>query len=176
MYKKVTAKQSERIYRRLGLDCVTDDKLFYATDLDETKIFEFETRRKRDKFIEQHNQMCLTERKNKMQKLTWAEFENIMFQHNVDSNINVKGQDKHPLIGVIVYKQGDYFKKEYNEIERSYRVSSDNKWFIPGQIGRSIFATCLDGTDINIRLDYCPDWVVDYCYIEGDENDDTENT
>lgn len=110
-----------------------------------------------------------------MKKLTWAEFETLMFQHNVDNNIGVKGQDEHPLIGVIVYKQGDYFKQEYNETERSYRVTSDNKWFIPGQIGRSLFADCLDGLDIGVRLDYYPDWKVDYCYMEEDKND-TENS
>lgn len=111
-----------------------------------------------------------------MEKLTWSEFERIMFQHNVDNNITVKGVDEHPLIGVIVYKQGDYFNKEYTELERSYRVSSDNKWFIPGQIGRSMYADCLDKIDRNVRLDYYPEWEVDYCYIEGEENSDTENS
>ena len=100
-----------------------------------------------------------------MKKFTWGEFERIMYQHNIDNNITVKGRDTHPLIGIVVYKQGDYFKQEYNETERSYRVSSDNKRFIPGQIGQSIFADCLDGIDIGIRLDYYSDWEIDYCYF-----------
>lgn len=65
-----------------------------------------------------------------------------------------------------MYKQGDYFKKEYTEKERSYRVSSNNKAFIPGQIGNSIFADCLDGMDIGVDLNYYRNWVVDYCYME----------
>lgn len=106
-----------------------------------------------------------------MRKLTWGEFVTLMHQHNEENNITVKGQDKHPLIGIVVYKQGDYFKKEYNETERSYRVSSDNKAFISGQIGSSIFADCLDGIDWGVRLDYYPDWKVDYCYMEEEVND-----
>lgn len=105
-----------------------------------------------------------------MKKLTWEEFVTQMYQHNIDNNITVKGVDKHPLIGIVVYKQGDYFKQEYTETERSYRVSSDNKYFIPGQIGQSIFANCLDGIDVGVRLDYYKNWNVDYCYME-DEND-----
>ena len=101
-----------------------------------------------------------------MKKLTWDEFEARMWNHNKENNITTKGQDKHPLIGVVVYKQGDWFNKQYTENERSYRVSSDNKAFISGQIGRSIFADCLDGLDIGVRLDwYNSDWEVDYCYM-----------
>ena len=103
-----------------------------------------------------------------MKKLTWNEFESLMYNHNVKNNITVKGQDEHPLIGIVVYKQGNYFKKEYTELERSYRVSSNNKAFIPGQIGYSIFADCLDNIDIGVRLDYYPDWIVDYCYMEDE--------
>lgn len=105
-----------------------------------------------------------------MKKLTWDEFVTLMYQHNVDNGITVKGMDEHPITGVVVYKQGDYFRKEYSEIERGYRVSSSNKAFIPGQIGSSIFANCLDGTEFGVRLDYY-DWDVDYCYIEEDKND-----
>ena len=103
-------------------------------------------------------------------KLTWGEFVTLMYQHNKENHIKVKGTDKHPLIGVVVYKQGDYFKKEYTETERSYRVSSDNKYFIPQMCGNSIFGNCLDGQDIGVRLDYYMNcWNVDYCYIEGEE-------
>lgn len=104
-----------------------------------------------------------------MKIYSWGEFERIMYQHNVDNGITVKGVDKHPLIGVVVYKQGDYFRKEYTEKERSYRVSSDNKAFIPGQMGSSIFADCLDDVDTGVRLDWYKEWVIDYCYFE--END-----
>lgn len=104
-----------------------------------------------------------------MKKFSWGEFVSIMERHNIDNNITTRGQDKHPLIGIVVYKQGDYFRQEYTETERSYRVSSNNKYFIPGQIGQSIFADCLDGIDIGIRLDWYEDWVVDYCYFEEEK-------
>jgi len=104
-----------------------------------------------------------------MEKLTWAEFEARMWDHNEKNNITTKGQDEHPLIGVVVYKQGDWFNKTYTETERSYRVSSNNKAFIPGQIGNSIFGDCLDGRDLDVRLDwYNSDWEVDYCYMESE--------
>lgn len=102
-----------------------------------------------------------------MKKLTWSEVEELMWKHNRDNNITVKGIDKHPITCVVVFKQGDWFRKEFTEVERSYRVSSDNKAFIPGQIGSSIFADCLDGTENGVRLDYYINrWKVDYCYME----------
>lgn len=104
-----------------------------------------------------------------MKKITWSEFDNIMWQHNKEAGITVKGTDPHPITGVVVFKQGPWFNREYSEHSRSYRVSSSNKWFLPN-IGRSIFADCLDGTDSDVRLDYymkeCGgDWEVDYCYM-----------
>ena len=104
-----------------------------------------------------------------MKKLTWEEFVNIMYQHNMENNITTKGQDNHPIIGIVVYKQ-ENFKRQYSEKERSYLVSSDNKKFIPGQIGQSIFADCLDAKDTGVRLDWY-NWKVDYCYILEDKND-----
>ena len=55
MFKKVTARQGERICRKLGLDYGMDGRTFYATDENETRIFEFDTKKERDKFIERHN-------------------------------------------------------------------------------------------------------------------------
>lgn len=105
-----------------------------------------------------------------MKKLTWDEFTTMMYQHNVENDIRTKGVDEHPIYGIVVYKQGDWFKQEYTKKERSYRVSSDNKAFIPGQIGQSIFANCLDCVDIGVRLDLYNDyWKVDYCYMEGEK-------
>lgn len=101
-----------------------------------------------------------------MKKFSWGEFVSIMERHNIDNNITTKGVDKHPLIGIVVYQQVS-FTKEYSEKQRSYRVSSDNKAFIPGQIGSSIFGDCLDGIDIGVRLDWY-NWRVDYCYFEED--------
>lgn len=99
-----------------------------------------------------------------MNNLTYGEFHTLMYQHNCENGIKVKGEDKHPLIGVVVFSQ-DNWDKEYSLESRSYRVSSDNKAFIPGQIGRSIFADALDGSDDGVRLDYYPEWIVDHCYM-----------
>ena len=102
-----------------------------------------------------------------MKKIAWNKFCDLMFNHNEENNITVKGMDKNPITGVIVFKQGNWFKKEYTEIERSYRVSSSNKYFIPSNIGNSLFADCLDDTDCGVRLDYYLGyWEIDYCYME----------
>lgn len=47
----------------------------------------------------------------------------------------------------------DSFTKKHTEEERTYEVSSDNKFFRPDQIGSSLFGTSLDGQDVNVRLD-----------------------
>lgn len=58
MYKKVTARQGEKICRKLGLDYGMDNKTFYATNLEETRIFEFDTKKERDDFLARHNKYC----------------------------------------------------------------------------------------------------------------------
>ena len=68
---------------------------------------------------------------------------------------------------VIVFKQTNFFKQECTEIERSYEITSDAKYFDSSKIGTSLFGDCLDGTEKAIRLDW---WLgdgakVDYCYI-----------
>lgn len=67
---------------------------------------------------------------------------------------------------VLVFSK-DSFDREYNEIERSYKVSSDEKYFDSNMNGSSLFGNCLDGKDDGVRLDiYISDgWIVDYCYI-----------
>ena len=65
---------------------------------------------------------------------------------------------------VIVFTK-DSFEKEYSVESRSYAFSTDNKWFMPGLCGKSLYANCLDGTDKGVRLDwYFGDWKIDYCY------------
>lgn len=73
---------------------------------------------------------------------------------------------------VIVFT-ADSFGEEYSEQERSYKVSSNSKWFKPHMNGMSLFGDCLDGKDLNVRLDVymrlAPEegkrWSVEYCYI-----------
>ena len=71
--------------------------------------------------------------------------------------------------GVIVFKQGDYFNREYTETERSYETDYKQKWFDWTMNGGSIFGNCLDGSeyiriDEKFRREYNP-WAIDYCYI-----------
>lgn len=61
----------------------------------------------------------------------------------------------------------DSFDKPYSLEERSYAFSRNNRYFEEGKIAKSIFANCLDGKDLGVRLDwYCPgQWKIDYIYI-----------
>ena len=79
------------------------------------------------------------------------------------------------VTGYITFTE-DSFNKPYSEESRTYVVSSDNKAFIPGMGGYSIFGSALDGSDNNVRLDqYMYDehgtktgWKVERCYIKDD--------
>jgi hypothetical protein len=67
---------------------------------------------------------------------------------------------------VVVFTE-DSFKKPYTELERSYKISSGDKYFDGNMGGNSLFGNCLDGTDLGVRLDIYiyEGWKVDYCYI-----------
>lgn len=72
---------------------------------------------------------------------------------------------------VIVFTK-DSFNKPYTEVERSYEVSSDNKYFHTDKISTSLYGDCLDGTEHGVRLDVYMNspkkedrWKIDYCYI-----------
>lgn len=70
---------------------------------------------------------------------------------------------------------GPKSKKKYSYDSRTYVISSGNKGFQPNMGGYSIFASCLDGTDQQIRLEaYMAEerggengWVVEECCIVG---------
>jgi len=104
------------------------------------------------------------------EKISYGELVQRLEKFNADHGYRVKGNPE-CLYGVVVIKP-ESFTKEYTEIQRSYRISSDNKAFLPDQISNSIFSDCLDGQDLGVRLDwYLHDgWEVDYCYIEDDIN------
>lgn len=67
----------------------------------------------------------------------------------------------------------DSFTKPYSETGRTYVISSDNKAFQSDCGGYSIFASCLDGLDENIRLEAymkeekggCNGWEIEKCKI-----------
>jgi len=102
-----------------------------------------------------------------MKKITFAELVDLFYQHNIDNNIKSQFDDPKALQGVVVFADSGA-NTGYSLENRSYRFSSDNKYFIPGMGGNSIYAVNLDRTD-DIRLDWYighKSWQIDYCYIE----------
>ena len=77
------------------------------------------------------------------------------------------------LTGYIVFSQ-DSFNEPYSEAARTYVVSSNNKAFIPGMGGYSIYGSSLDGSDPCVRLErYMQDekggadgWKIERCYMK----------
>ena len=107
-----------------------------------------------------------------MQKLTFQQVKQLIGEHNARYNIRQQYQDDNPLWFVMVIDNKS-FDKEYQLESRSYLFRSDNKFFLADMGGNSIFADSLDGTDINVRLDWYifDGWKIEYCYLLEDEND-----
>lgn len=100
-----------------------------------------------------------------MEKLTWSEMCKKMYQFNTDHGYTRKGNPE-SIEAVVVFTGEGMNRDDYTVEQRSYRFSSDNKYFLSDQIGNSIFADCLDGTEHGVRIDwYIHEWEVDYCYI-----------
>ena len=87
------------------------------------------------------------------------------------------GSGEH-LTGYIVFSQ-DSFNEPYNEAARTYVVSSNNKAFMPGMGGYSIYGSALDGSDPCVRLErYMQDekggtdgWKIERCYMKESERE-----
>lgn len=111
-----------------------------------------------------------------MKKISYSELRAAFVEHNRKNGITTKC-DKNPLRGVIVFDPvASNWKPQFLDCSlecRSYALDSCNKAFIDGQLGYSIFASALDGSDIGVRLEaYMAEerggengWVVDYCYL-----------
>ncbi len=84
----------------------------------------------------------------------------------------VNDTHKSPVSGYIVFTQVS-FDKPYSEQSRTYVVSNDNKAYIAGAGGYSIFGSCLDGSDQNIRLELYMHgdgaWKIERCYMQRDD-------
>jgi hypothetical protein len=101
-----------------------------------------------------------------MKRITYRELKNILREHNETH----KWGDS--IKGVVVFTIGS-FEDDYSLESRSYVVSSNNKAFIPGMGGYSIYASSIDGSDRGVRIEqYMRDecggengWTVDYCYM-----------
>lgn len=82
------------------------------------------------------------------------------------------------LTGYIVFSQ-DSFKEPYKEAARTYVVSSNNKAFMPGMGGYSIYGSAVDGSDPCVRLErYMQDekggtdgWKIERCYMKESERE-----
>lgn len=103
-----------------------------------------------------------------MKKITWSELNEAMWNFNNEQGFTSKG-NKNRLEAVVVFTK-DSFNKSFTVKERSYKFTSDNKAFLPNQSSNSIFADCLDGNDLGVRIDwYMHDrskpWKVEYCYL-----------
>lgn len=112
---------------------------------------------------------------NGYEKITYREFYKRMCDYNSENEVTTKGGNSKYLKGVIVITEGS-FTEHYSEEARSYFVTSDNKAFISGMGGYSIYGSSLDGTDNGVRLEaYLKEekggangWEVEYCYILGE--------
>ena len=49
--KAITAKQASKLMEKLGLCFGDDGRTFYATDKEETEVWEFDSKRERDEFV-----------------------------------------------------------------------------------------------------------------------------
>lgn len=91
--------------------------------------------------------------------MSYEEFEREMIA------ANKKGVE---LTGYIIFAQSS-FDKEYSRESRTYVVSSNNKRWCPGTISKSIWGSCRDGSDSDVKLsDYMfgPNaWEIEDCYI-----------
>ena len=107
-----------------------------------------------------------------MNKISYEELCNAMRTFNEVNNVVSCGGCKQLLKGVIVITE-DSFNQSYTLEERSYVVNNDNKAWISGMLGYSIYGSSLDGVDRNVRLENylaCErggknGWKIDYCYL-----------
>lgn len=77
-----------------------------------------------------------------------------------------------PVSGYIVFSQSN-FEKPYSIESRTYEVSNNNKAFIPGMGGYSVYGSSIDGTDVGVRLDRYiradDPWEIERCYMKKDD-------
>ncbi len=97
--------------------------------------------------------------------MTFRELDNLFREHNKEKGIIRQFEDKHPLKAVIVFKSSNW-EEQYSLEDRSYIIQSDNKYFISGMCGNSIFSKTLSGKDEGIRLDYyLNEWEIEDIYL-----------
>lgn len=88
--------------------------------------------------------------------------------HNEAHGYEYHGNNKGDRSAVIVFASSNW-SQPFTETQRSYRVyNNSGKAFFNGMLGNSIFADCLDGCDLGVRLDWY-DWKIERCYFEEGE-------
>lgn len=96
----------------------------------------------------------------------------------------IKHNEEHPkdapLTAYIVFKESNW-ERHYPLKSRTYEISSDNKLFRPHMSSCSLFGSCTDGSDQNLRLDwYMNDlgirggWETEYCYLKDGDRDESD--
>ena len=103
---------------------------------------------------------------NDIKKITYGELAEAFREHERTHT------DGTHLRGAIVFTENS-FTEQYSLDARTYLLSSNNKAFIPGMGGYSIYASAKDGSDPLVRLEaYMAEerggedgWKVDYCYL-----------
>lgn len=109
----------------------------------------------------------------KNKHMTYPELRNLFIEHN-------KEHLGETVTAYIVFSESNWPDCNYPLQSRTYEVRSDNKAFRSSCCSTSLFGSCMDGSDQDVRLDwYMEDfvnkdgWVVDYCYLKenSDESD-----
>ena len=91
-----------------------------------------------------------------------SEMERLLYSHNAERGVTSQFGDKEPLIGIVRFSNDSWPNREYTIQSRTYAFRSDNKKYVPGMLGMSVFADSLDGSDTGVRLDkYFPLWIVE---------------
>ena len=52
---KISAKEAKKLARELGIDIDDEETTYYATNEERTEIWGFETKKRRDRFVDRNN-------------------------------------------------------------------------------------------------------------------------
>ena len=113
-----------------------------------------------------------------LNRAVYSEPENVEMSYpQLKAHFRQAEKERNHTTGYIVFT-ADSFDKPYTEEQRTYVVSSNNKAFIDGMGGYSIYASSLDGSDKCVRLEaYMADehggkdgWKIEKCYVKDDSN------
>lgn len=113
-----------------------------------------------------------------LNRAVYSEPENVEMSYpQLKAHFRQAEKERNHTTGYIVFTV-DSFDKPYTEEQRTYVVSSNNKAFIEGMGGYSIYASSLDGSDKCVRLEaYMADehggkdgWKIEKCYVKDNSN------